>query len=100
MRPATRTASRRRSRRPAAAATAIATRANSACTATFSKAAREAGKAAEEYSLDKGNAATLFEITATHGKVIEGRFEFHMSNKAGHALLVSSGAIVVEDRQL
>lgn len=74
--------------------------ATSGCNATFTKAAAEAGKEAEEYSLDKRNPDTLFEVTAAHGKVSEGRFEFHMTNKAGKALVVSGGAFVIEDRQL
>lgn len=74
--------------------------ATAACGATFSKASKEAGKDAEEYSLDKDNSATLFEVTSAHDKVIEGRFEFHMTSKAGQALVISGGAFVAEDRQL
>jgi len=74
--------------------------ANSSCDATFSKGASEAGKAADDYSLDKDSPATLFEITAAHGKVIEGRFELHLKNKAGKALAITDGHFVAEDRQL
>ena len=70
------------------------------CNATFSKAAREAGKAATEYVLDKDSPVTLFEITAAHDKVIEGRFAFHMKSKAGAALAITEGHFVAEDRQL
>ncbi|MEO5559162.1 MAG: hypothetical protein ABIO49_05170, partial [Dokdonella sp.] len=69
-----------------------------ACNATFSKASKEAGKDAEEYSLDKDNSATLFEVTSAHDKVIEGRFQFHRTSKAGQALVISGGAFVAEDR--
>jgi hypothetical protein len=74
--------------------------AGSSCRATFSKASATAGQDADEYSLDKGNAATFFEITAAHGKVSEGRFELHMKNKAGKALTLAGGQFVIEDRQL
>jgi hypothetical protein len=74
--------------------------ASSACQATFSKGPRGSGANPDEYSLDKGSADTLFEITAAHDKVIEGRFEFHLKNAAGKALTVSDGRFVVEDRQL
>jgi hypothetical protein len=72
----------------------------SVCRATFAKGAREAGKEDDEYSLDKSAAGILFEITASHGKVIEGRFAFPMKNKAGKALTISDGHFVAEDRQL
>ncbi|WP_395683640.1 hypothetical protein [Dokdonella sp.] len=73
---------------------------NSSCDATFSKGASEAGKDADDYALDKSNTATLFEITAAHGKVIEGRFELHFKDKAGKALAITDGHFVAEDRQL
>ena len=73
---------------------------NSSCDATFSKGASEAGKDADDYALDKSSTATLFEITAAHGKVIEGRFELHLKNKAGKALAITDGHFVAEDRQL
>lgn len=71
-----------------------------ACNATFSKAARAAGEDTTEYSLDKDSPVTLFEITAAHGKLIEGRFAFRMTSKGGNALTVSDGRFVAEDRQL
>jgi hypothetical protein len=74
--------------------------ASSACRATFSKGASGAGKDDDEYSLDKAGAGILFEITASHGKVIEGRFAFPMKNKAGKMLTISDGHFVAEDRQL
>ena len=73
---------------------------NSSCDATFGKGASEAGKDADDYALDKNSTATLFEITAAHGKVIEGRFELHLKNKAGKVLAITAGRFVAEDRQL
>jgi hypothetical protein len=73
---------------------------NAACNVTLTKAAKEPGKDAQEYSLDKRSPATVFEITAAHGKVIEGRFGFHLVDKAGHTLVISDGTFVAEDRQL
>jgi hypothetical protein len=73
--------------------------ASSQCRATFIKGAA-AGTEGDEYSLDKAGAGILFEITASHGKVIEGRFAFPMKNKAGKALTLSDGHFVAEDRQL
>jgi hypothetical protein len=73
---------------------------SSSCDATFSRGAGEAGKDADDYALDKSSAATLFEITAAHGSVIEGRFELHLKNKAGKALAITDGHFVAEDRQL
>jgi hypothetical protein len=73
---------------------------NSSCDATFGKGASEAGKDADDYALDKNSTATLFEITAARGKVIEGRFELHLKNKAGKALAITDGRFVAEDRQL
>jgi hypothetical protein len=73
---------------------------NSSCDATFSKGASEAGKEADVYTLDKNGTATSFEITTAHGKVIEGRFELHLKNKAGKALAITDGHFVAEDRQL
>ena len=70
---------------------------NSSCDATFSKGEAQGS---DEYALDKDSSATLFEITATHGKVIEGRFELHMKNKAGKGLAITGGRFVAEDRQL
>lgn len=74
--------------------------ASSECRATFTKGARNAGKEDDEYSLDKTGAGILFEITASHGKVIEGRFAFPMKNKAGESLAISDGRFMAEDRQL
>ena len=74
--------------------------ANSVCNATFQKAAQEAGRDADEYSLDKGSSDSLFEITAAHDSVIEGRFTFPMTNKAGKKLTLTDGHFVAEDRQL
>ena len=74
---------------------------NSSCDATFTKgAASESGKDTDDYALDKDNPATSFEITAAHGKVIEGRFELRMKNKAGKTLAITDGHFVAEDRQL
>ena len=67
---------------------------------TFERAARDAGKSDEEFTLDKSAADTLFEIVATHGKTIEGRFAFRLKSKAGTTLVVSDGTFVAEDRQL
>ena len=74
--------------------------ANSACNATFQKAAQEAGRDADEYSLYKGSGDSLFEITTAHDNVIEGRFQFTMTNKAGRKLTLTDGHFVAEDRQL
>lgn len=73
--------------------------ASSDCRATFVKGAA-AGAEGDEYALDKSGAGILFEITVSHGKVIEGRFAFPMKNKAGKALTLSDGHFVAEDRQL
>lgn len=73
---------------------------SSSCDATFRKGATEAGKDADDYRLDKNSTATVFEITAAHGKVIEGRFELHLRNKAGKSLAITDGHFVAEDRQL
>ncbi len=72
---------------------------SSQCRATFSKGAA-GGAEGDEYTLDKSGAGILFEITASHGKVIEGRFAFPMKNKSGKALSLSDGHFVAEDRQL
>ncbi len=74
--------------------------AHAACPATFSKAAREAREGAEERSLDKDNPATLHDITAAHDKVVKGRFELHLTKKAGQPMVVSRGASVAWNRQL
>ncbi len=71
-----------------------------ACNATFSKAARAPGEKATEYALDKDSTATLFEITAAHDKVIEGRFAFRLKSERGETLTISDGHFVAEDRQL
>ncbi|MEO7323995.1 MAG: hypothetical protein ABIW82_04125 [Dokdonella sp.] len=42
----------------------------------------------------------MLDITAAHDKVIRGRFEIHLTNKAGPPLAVSSGAFVDGNRQL
>lgn len=74
--------------------------ASSACLAQFEKGSAISGQPADPYTLDKDSPDTLFEITAAHGKVIEGRFQFHMKNAAGKTLTISDGHFVAEDRQL
>lgn len=74
--------------------------ASNACFAHFEKGSVNSGPSVDEYTLDKHNPDTLFEITAAHGKVIEGRFQFHMKNAAGKTLTIEDGHFVAEDRQL
>lgn len=71
--------------------------ARSSCDATLR---RESGKDVDEYAFDKASPANAFEVTAAHGKVIEGRFELHFKDKAGRAVVVGDGRFVAEDRQL
>ncbi|MEO7325955.1 MAG: hypothetical protein ABIW82_14115 [Dokdonella sp.] len=74
--------------------------ASNACFAHFEKGSANSGPSVDEYTIDKDNPDTLFEITAAHGKVIEGRFQFHMKNAAGKTLTIEDGHFVAQDRQL
>jgi hypothetical protein len=70
------------------------------CYARFIKESAEPGKDADEYSLDKAHPTISFEVTAAHGKVIEGSFQMRLANKAGKVLTITDGRFVAEDRQL
>lgn len=74
--------------------------ASSHCYAKFIKESSEPGKAADEYLLDKANPTISFEVTAAHGKVIEGTFQMRLINSSGRTLTIGDGHFVAEDRQL
>jgi hypothetical protein len=65
------------------------------CDATFKQ-----GADGTRFSLDKDNPANRFEISSSHGKVIEGNVELHLKNPAGKSMTISNGKFVAEDRQI
>ena len=75
--------------------------ADSNCHVSFKQGvSNNAGMPAQEYALDKTSADNLFEITAAHGKVIEGRFSFRLKDSVGMVLTIANGKFKAEDRQL
>lgn len=72
----------------------------SLCNVTFTVGHRGMGEAPDaEYRLDKSFADNRFEITAAHGKTIEGRFSFQLKDAAGKTLALTDGRFVAEDQQ-
>ncbi|MEO8802344.1 MAG: hypothetical protein ABI304_11695 [Rudaea sp.] len=53
---------------------------------------------ATEYASDKACADNVVEITAAHGNVIEGRFNFHMKDSVGSVMTVCDGKFKAEAR--
>jgi hypothetical protein len=68
---------------------------SASCDATFKR-----GADGTRFSLDKDNPANQFEISSSHGKVIEGSVELHLKNPAGKSMTISNGRFVAEDRQI
>lgn len=72
----------------------------STCDVRFVYGTRPMGQTPDaEYQLDKSSAENRFEVTASRGKVIEGRFRFQLRDEAGQPLPVVDGRFTAEDRQ-
>lgn len=71
------------------------------CRVTFAKGTHSMGRDPDAlYTLDKASPDNLFEITSAHAKVIEGRFNFSLTDAKGARVTISDGKFVAEDRQL